>query len=388
LLAALVLFGATLISVWRGIGQIPDPTATSAFLSAGSTGLCSLLLLPSAWHALRRLQGKPAAVRADQGRPHPLVVLALTGAGCLVALGVGYLVSQDGQFSWWALPPLQILAIGLPVYGVFYLGRYGLPGSSPQRAWGVFGVGLTLGPVLMIVVEVLIMIAFLVAAAVYVAIQPDLAQEITNLAKQLEYLDPLSEEALLLLSPYLLRPEVSLAAIFFAAGVVPLVEELLKPIGVWFLLRRKLTPAEGFVAGLLSGAAFALVESLGNTSSGGETWAVMALARSGTGVMHILASGLVGWGLASACTHRRYLRLVGAYLAAVTLHGLWNALAVTAVGMSLLVVTGGDLALAGVVAMIALLGMAMLTLSGLAALAWVSWRLRQTQPAPAERVAP
>jgi hypothetical protein len=40
--------------------------------------------------------------------------------------------------------------------------------------------------------------------------------------------------------------------------------------------------------------------------------------------MHITASGIMGWGIASARLEKRYGRLAGAYLASVGIHGLWN----------------------------------------------------------------
>ena len=46
--------------------------------------------------------------------------------------------------------------------------------------------------------------------------------------------------------------------------------------------------------------------------------------RAASSLMHMLASGLVGWGIASARLEKRTLRLAGCYLGAVGLHGLWN----------------------------------------------------------------
>ena len=83
------------------------------------------------------------------------------------------------------------------------------------------------------------------------------------------------------------------------------------------------------MAGVISGAGFALVESMFNTASlMGDTWLVVTSMRFGTTLMHMLASGIVGWGLACAWTQRKFLRLAGAYIAAVLLHGVWNGLAI------------------------------------------------------------
>ena len=106
-----------------------------------------------------------------------------------------------------------------------------------------------------------------------------------------------------------------------------MIEEQIKPIGVWLLAGRQLTPAEGYALGALSGAGYALVESLFLTSSG-QDWTVIILARIGTSAVHILTAGLMGWALATAWGEARYLRLGAVYLLAVLIHGLWNGLTI------------------------------------------------------------
>jgi hypothetical protein len=67
------------------------------------------------------------------------------------------------------------------------------------------------------------------------------------------------------------------------------------------------------------------MESLGNLANPlGDQWALVAVGRLGTGVLHITTSALVGWGMASAWRDRRYWHLSGAFLLAVFLHGCWN----------------------------------------------------------------
>jgi PrsW family intramembrane metalloprotease len=47
--------------------------------------------------------------------------------------------------------------------------------------------------------------------------------------------------------------------------------------------------------------------------------------------MHMLATGLLGWGIAYARLEKRYLRLIGMMLLAMSLHAAWNAGAVLSV---------------------------------------------------------
>jgi len=112
--------------------------------------------------------------------------------------------------------------------------------------------------------------------------------------------------------------------------IVPLIDEALKPVGMWFLFGRLQRPAAGFVAGMLCGAGYAMFESL-VAFNGGEQWVSVTLARAGTAVVHITLSGLVGWAMVGAWRQRRYLALAGTYLAAVAIHGTWNAMTVTLV---------------------------------------------------------
>jgi hypothetical protein len=83
------------------------------------------------------------------------------------------------------------------------------------------------------------------------------------------------------------------------------------------------------------GAGFALAENLFNGALGGtEGWAPGAVARIGATAMHCFTSGLVGWGWGQLWTARRPLRLLGAYAAAVFIHGVWNAAAMGAALLS------------------------------------------------------
>jgi RsiW-degrading membrane proteinase PrsW (M82 family) len=108
---------------------------------------------------------------------------------------------------------------------------------------------------------------------------------------------------------------------------VPLIEELLKPIGVMLLLGRPLTPAQGFALGALSGAGYALVENL-MVGVDAETWAFATLGRFGTSVMHIFTAALSGYALVRAKNGKRYLQLAGIYLLNVLIHGVWNSLVI------------------------------------------------------------
>jgi RsiW-degrading membrane proteinase PrsW (M82 family) len=138
----------------------------------------------------------------------------------------------------------------------------------------------------------------------------------------------MSQEAMLaMLAPYLRNPVLIATGIGYIAIIVPLIEEMLKPLAVWLFARKIESPAQGFALGVLSGAAFALFESLNASADGSMTWAVIVTARTGTSLLHMMTSGLVGWGIASAFGERCIGRFFAAYALAVLIHGIWNAAA-------------------------------------------------------------
>jgi RsiW-degrading membrane proteinase PrsW (M82 family) len=332
LMAFISLFSlASGLLVW-GLVQVINPQVflydtTPIFLMSAGTALSSFLLLPSAWYSLLRLMGRPAEEPGRLGRTarsltRPLLLVLVI---ILVVL-LGDFVSRSTRLEWILLPPLHVLAVGLPVLLLAYLGWRGLPSGSLQRSWGVFASGLVLGPLLTLVAELFAILGLVVLGMVYLSLRPELLQELMLLVEQLEKFRDAPEQALPLLSPYLSQPAVIFTVFGFTAGVVPLIEELFKPVGVWLLAGRRLSAAEGFVAGLISGAGFALFENLAFTSTGGE-WTASVVLRMGTGLLHILTAGLTGWALALAWSHRRYLRLLLIFFSAVLLHSVWNGLA-------------------------------------------------------------
>ncbi|MFM8321092.1 MAG: PrsW family glutamic-type intramembrane protease [Chloroflexota bacterium] len=316
---ALLLTALMLITL---IMQGPGSDTLSMALTAAGLGAGVLFLLPAVYYSLVDLLGRPApSGLAALRRLRPWTWPALFP----LLLGLGHLISQAPMAAWLALPPVHVLTVGIPIAWMLFLGIHGLPLGKDQRFWGVFTSGMLFGPFLISIVEIAAALGMVVLAAVYISTQPALVSALTQLAEQLQGSTPDPEALVEMFGPYLSSPSVMLAVIAFGAVLVPLIEEALKPIGVWLLAGRRLTPAAGFAAGAVSGAGYAFMESLLLTS-GGEQWASLMLARIGTSAIHILNTALMGWALVSAWRERRYLRLGLVYLAAVGLHGLWNGL--------------------------------------------------------------
>jgi hypothetical protein len=344
LLAAFGLITSGLFFALVGVEQTSSqvagmPDLVSTFLYAGGLVFVGFLMLPSAGYALQRLvKGEnKRSIYVFNGRWLLLTSGVLVLLLPLVLLG-GNLVSKYEKIAWFVLPLFHVLAVSIPVFWLVTVGLNGLKPISGQRVWGLLGVGMALGPALILVIELGCLAVFVIMAVFIVFRQPGMASELINLAQRLRYAPNNPVLVQQILQPFIANPVIVVGAFIFIAVLVPLIEESIKPIGVWMLAGRKLTPVDGFMAGLLSGAGYALFENL-FLSSGGQ-WASVVLARAGTGAVHIFTTSLVGWGLASAWSQGRYLRLGMAFAVAVSVHGLWNGLTLLTVGSQVSTIPG------------------------------------------------
>lgn len=299
---------------------------TSGLLWAAGLSLSGLILVLSAGVALLNLFGRRQTCLSAFVKP---VWAWLPSALVLVVLPIvlvaGHFVISNTQLSWLFLPPLHLLAVSIPVFWLMVIGLRGLPVGTAQRSWGLFSVGVAFSPFLILTVEMILLGVFVVLGLALLAGQPDQLEELLRLAERIQLSPPAPEVILRILQPYLLRPEVLGLGFIFLAVCVPLVEEILKPIGLWFLARRRLSPVEGYTAGLITGAGYALFENI-FLSSTTQQWTTVILARAGTTAVHMLTTALVGWGLASAWSEGRYGRLGLSFCTAVLVHSLWNGL--------------------------------------------------------------
>jgi len=383
--SGLGLGAAGMIQYFTEPGQ--EAEGLSLLLRSAGLVLPALLVLPSALFALLRLlkpEERPAAGRFQLRLPWGLIILLFP-----LVLWLGNQVVGQRFVAPFLLPLLHLLAIGLPVGWLLFLALRKLPLGSPQRAWGVFATGLVLSPALIIVLELVALAVVVVAAVVIISLQPGVADELQALARQLQGGGQNPEALLEELAPFLSQPLVIYGALVYVAGIVPLIEEALKPLGVWLLAGRNLSPAAGFAAGALSGAGYALFESLALATGGGEEWAFQAFIRSGTGIIHIVTSGLTGYALALAWREARFIRLGVAYLLSVTLHGLWNGLTVLfGFGSLLNEIGAGNLPLLERVVPAFPFAVGYLALTGFVLLLLGNRLLRRQAPAPESVPAP
>lgn len=334
MLAVLFLWGGALLLLGLGLLEGFSSGSSNQNLTMFMTAVVSIcsgfLVLPSAIFSLLRILGKPApsiSIPSWLGNPYGwlFLFLAVIWLGSLVAVT---------DYAWLFLPGLHVLGIGLPVMWILFLAVRNLPLGSYQRRWGVFASGLTLGPGLILILEAIALIFLLIILGVWLSGQPELVEQLGSLSEWATTPDLTIEDLLELFAPIALTPWALIITLLFAAVIVPLIEEFFKPIGVWLLFGRKLTPSAGFAAGAISGAGYALFESLVLTM-GGEAWVAVVMARVGTAAVHIFTSAVTGWALVQAWQTRRILRLLAAYTFGVVFHGLWNALAILSLFASL-----------------------------------------------------
>jgi len=314
--------------------------AASEMISAVAFGFILLLLLLCGWFILQKTRGLE---QADLPFKFPFApwMWGVLPAIVIFSITLGGLatLAELQWLNWIVLPALTVLVIVPPIWLLFGIASNGLDLGPRWRFFSIFSLGLTIGPLVMIVIELVVLFTIIISGAIYVATtQPALMSELEMLTNMMT--QGASEEALLaMLTPYLTNTTLIAIGISYIALLVPLIEELLKPLAVWLFARQIESPAQGFALGVLSGAAFALVESLNAGADGSTSWAIVVSVRTGTSVLHMMTSGLVGWGIASAFKEKRVGRLIAAYISAVLIHGIWNAAAagtgLTALGESL-----------------------------------------------------
>lgn len=132
-------------------------------------------------------------------------------------------------------------------------------------------------------------------------------------------------------------PALSLTPLLFAAVIVaPLAEEFAKALGLVWIRDRHPEPEDGLVYGAAAGFGFAATENLlyqfeALLTLGIEGYIVTAILRTiSSALLHGSATALVGFAIwRMRVRHGGVGQLIGFYLAAAFLHGLFNLAAST-----------------------------------------------------------
>ncbi len=235
---------------------------------------------------------------------NPWLFVALTVVVMAAGVVLWNLQVDDGPGAALAVWPLNVLSAAIPALGMlaFVAWRLRFP-ASRRHVWLSLIYGLTLGPLIAIILEILVSLAIDSSALSNPnAFNPN---------------DPTHVIQLLL--------EISVAA--------PLVEEMVKPLGAVLIMPRLKTASAAFLVGVAGGVGFAMFESVFTYIGTGEAdWVAVALQRTGSSILHGLGAGMValawfyvfhGKGIS-----QRWWKALGCVVYAVFQHGLNNAVAV------------------------------------------------------------
>ena len=298
-----------------------------------SSILSGLMLVPVFLLSLSELRGQaPPMWLVSRKTTYRKIILWIISLWPVIVL-IGWLIADRPMTAAFLLGPINILVAGLPILWVYTSTSRGLKRGLQVRQWRIFGFSLTITPLIVIIVEIIAIAILGGMGALWFSyrssVDPTFERDLTYLINQVSIHQNDVDALFEILKPYILQPGVIVWALVLFAGLIPIIEEIIKSIALWPMAGRKITPQEGFVGGLLCGAGFAFMENVMyfTVSITAMDWLFLAIGRAGTGVLHMLASGLVGWGLAIAWRDGKWRFLTGTTLFAIVLHGLWNAVA-------------------------------------------------------------
>jgi hypothetical protein len=348
-------------------------TTVVSFISISGVGLIGV---PLAWYAFQRLRSPAVALwKTDWFWVMVcgiVIALALIAGQVILFFKLFSGIVGGLQYVATMLAALILLSITVGNWGKF----------SNLRLWGHLASGAWLAVPASFIVEIVIAVIVIIIVAITLsAFSPS---EFSQLQRLFQLYQRTRSPALF--SAWAVKPWVIVLGFLMLSFILPTVEELLKPLGVILMLRRKPTPMESFVGGMLGGLGFAAVETLGNLTAMGDVWLITILARFGTMVMHGLTAGMVGWGWGQWAASRSPWKLIRSFAGAILLHGIWNACVVTIVLVSLrfddnfrALQNVGSSAVFILLIAFSLLVLIGLSLGGLGALWGIGMRLRRSE---------
>ena len=322
-IASIISLSTGFVMFFSGLFEISGQdefTAASTLTLAGGLIILGIILLPAVYYSFMHILEKPA-------KPIPLnrIPTSLLIAVWVISATMAITLEKTTP-SPFILIPFNLATVILPVWILLRIGLRGLNAGSPERLWGTFTVGVTIVPLIIGILETILLLVAGITALIGILLNPESLRTIENLSTRLIYTsDP--DTILKILSPYLANPSLIVLGLIFISIFVPIIEETIKPLGVWLDPKRILSPRQGFAVGIICGAAYALVESLGVTPGIPASSNMLGVVRAGTDLLHVVTSGLMGWALVYAWKERKFLQLGLTFLLVVTIHGLWNAFA-------------------------------------------------------------
>ncbi len=370
----------TLISTYgfseTSITASDEMTALSTSVLLISIGM---LNVPTLITSIKKLQKKPIRQSKKSLLQKANYFLLLW----LLIITIGFFISRE-ENKVFLLAPLTVAAVFIPVWWLIEFSRRGLPRSTKLREWGTLTIGLTITPIVIISIELLLTAIATVAVTIRLGFQPNLSSQLHSFIKNINQYQGGIVELEQILYEIMKQPIISTAIFLILGLIAPLIEEIFKPMSTWFLLSRPLEEFEGFSLGLISGGAFAILESAGIViQTGSQDWLIAIVLRAATGVLHIGLSGLVGYGLARSWRQKKFVRGVLYIITATILHGVWNSMSLLS-GFSSSLFNKPGMEISGISSIISLIFIIIVFVSVIAITLSINSRLRQDLARPTE----
>jgi len=284
------------------LGQVSN---RAFYLLIYTSGFFALVSLVGFIDSLRRVTGKKKINRPNSWRWLKFSIILFP-----ISLYLIWTWESSTSLPDWIFSILVFVGVLVPVVWITRIASTKLWGTHSGRSASLMSLTVSISAPFMIVIQGLVMAGFVMLLFI-----TDF-NVFTTAALSLDI------EALLQSSMFIFL------MMCFLVLVVPVIEELFKTLVIWPLLGMNISPIEGYQAGLMSGAAFALFEGALNAvqtaAVAGNDWIFFLVGRLGGTLIHIFNGGLIGWALATAWSKKEHLKAVLAYLIAMIIHGLWN----------------------------------------------------------------
>ena len=173
------------------------PVVTAALLSLTAAALH----IPAFTASIRYLNGKSLAVRWES----LFLPASISLAAWAAAVASGYFAAVPARMPV-LLAALTVIAVVIPIWWLVEFSRRGLPRSNAPREWGALTVGLTVAPLIIMLVELLLVA--LVGVGVFIALsaQPGAMQRISEIFQNMDLVQGSLEQSNV--NPLLLTTEI------------------------------------------------------------------------------------------------------------------------------------------------------------------------------------
>jgi hypothetical protein len=263
----MLLSSALYTELYGDLGIQNSTTTVSSLIMMGSIALALFFL------SARALFGSQPLL-SHKSSPNWLALVLIFPVIVWVGLGV-----YNNDLPAMLGPAVHTLGAAIPVFVAIVIVRLHGPTVSKRRIWGQFFTGVWATPTIAIVIEVAALGAMIIAIIVVLASSTTGRELINALMRPQIWNSPFDVEPIQALFE---QPWVVGLLLMYIILVVPAIEEIVKTITIWPILRRPLSSLEAFLSGVLGGAGFALVEALFLTQPGSD-WASTIVAGNRRG---------------------------------------------------------------------------------------------------------